>query len=231
MFTCGPAFMMPTALAAPVDPYFADVILLARLSGADGSTTFVDSSTRNVSLLNTSGAEIKSFADASGGSALYRGTIDNGYVYGSHPEIAFGTGDFTIECFVKEFSASGQHGPFQVCTPTPGPFQNNQNLAALRGNTGNWVFYAGGQVLFSAIPVQTDVRTHLAMSRQSGILRIFVNGAMAFEFAHPYDYTGTGFALRVYYNNSYRFDGYVDDFRISAIARYTAAFVPPTEAF
>jgi hypothetical protein len=91
---------------------------------------------------------------------------------------------------------------------------------------------AGESLQCSGVTAQLGVWYHLAVSRDaSGVRRFFVNGALVstqtgspaptdssglFTLGRPGDYPDEYFA------------GYIDEVRLSSIARYTANFTPPT---
>jgi hypothetical protein len=72
--------------------------------------------------------------------------------------------------------------------------------------------------------------THIALTRQSGSCRIFVNGDLLSTVTNTNRFGHTS-NIRVsgYFNGVTLFTGYVSDFRfIVGTAQYTAAFTPPT---
>ena len=106
-------------------------------------------------------------------------------------------------------------------------------------NTRGLLFYmgtgsSGSDVRYATTPALTTW-THLAVSRQSGTLRLFINGVLVASGSLPNSSVAT-LPLLVGAANSYTtlyyFDGYLDDIRITnGVARYTATFTPPTAAF
>src|ERR1051326_1904624 len=88
-----------------VDPNFSSVVLLCHMDGADGSTTFTDQKGHT---MNANGSvQIDTAQSRFGGSScLFNGTTD---VIGSvdTDDWWFGSGDFTIEAFVRFNSLSG----------------------------------------------------------------------------------------------------------------------------
>lgn len=214
------------------DPETDNLILLAHFNGADNATTFVDSGPNGVTLTGTGSAALQTEQSKFGGSSL--GALAAGHVQGSAAGIAFGaSGEFTVECWAygNTVSSAAQRGPFQVCTSSAGPQESNTNLAAFVGASGRWSFYLGGIVANSGTNVSANTWYHLAISRRAGVLRAFVDGALAYEAANTYDFSGTGFAIGAYYSSAFRWDGYVDDFRILSAGIYTAAFTPPAAQF
>ena len=88
----------------------------------------------------------------------------------------------------------------------------------------------------AAIPANQWV--HYAAVRHKGTLTIYVNGKalvqkggnrMAYSsFGKPYEIGVQGRAL---YGTRFSFTGYIDEYRISDVARWTADFTPPTAPY
>jgi len=146
---------------------------------------------------------------------------------------SFGTGNFTIECFVR-FAAStvgnGQ-GLFQLSngylnTTTRGPAAGGDNA------TGRWSIYYGTSILtHGSIVPSTDTWYHVAYVRNSGTTKLYVDGTEILSVSDSTDYTDTYFTIGGWYTTDYLLNGYIDEFRISHVARYTSDFTPTTEAF
>jgi len=81
-----------------IDPYYENVTLLLHLSGADGSTTFTDSSSASKTI-TTSGTPVLSSSEYkfAGGSGYFNGSSKLIAATSSDPDFVFGTGDFTAE--------------------------------------------------------------------------------------------------------------------------------------
>ena len=80
--------------------------------------------------------------------------------------------------------------------------------------------------------IGTGTWQHVALVRQSGSLYIYSNGVKYTVASDTTNYTGTTLVIGGYYSTSQLWNGYIDDFRITrGLARYTANFTPPTQAF
>lgn len=91
-----------------VDPYYSSVVFLAQWAGADGSTTFTDE--KGHALTGAGNAQIDTAFAPAGmtSSLLLDGTGD--YITAlDSADWALGSGDFTIEAFVR-FVNNGQDG-------------------------------------------------------------------------------------------------------------------------
>jgi hypothetical protein len=226
--------------AAGGDPYFSNVTCLLHFDGSNGGTTFADSSgnctiTGNANAVTTT-AEIKY------GSASLDCSAGNAYVYVSSASTGvmdFGTGDFTIECWMYRTSSGSRDF---VC-------DTRQNT----GNTGSFFLVVGtdNKLEWSANNISNSAKStgtvpinqwvHLAVSREGTDIRLFIDGNLentstlssslvdGTNGTYPPIIATTGFTWGT---TAPALNGYMDDFRVTkGVARYTASFTPPTEPF
>jgi len=161
------------------------------------------------------------------GSALFNGTTSRLTVPNS-ADFQFGTGDFTIEGFVNSVALKA-NAIFAKCSVDTGWTAgwtceiNSGYITFYDGIAG--VRYAGATNLMAI-----NNWYHVAWSRQSGSLRMFVNGNLVRT-----DTITSNFAPTVNFilgnditTNTYALNAYFQDFRIyKGVAKYTAAFVVP----
>ncbi len=84
----------------PGDQYYNNVNLLLRLTGSNGSTTFVDNSSSPKTMTANGNAQISTAQTKFSGGSLY---LDGNGDYLTTPNttsLLLGTNDFTIECFL-----------------------------------------------------------------------------------------------------------------------------------
>lgn len=143
--------------------------------------------------------------------------------------IAIGA-DYTVECFANLAYSS------TVTTYLFGTWGANNTYEISLGSTGNLSYYAyvgSGEVLSGGNIYSYGVTSgwvHIAISRASGTLRMFINGQLAGTLATTKAFPIRSCALVVQRsdgNSGYRFS----NIRVSNIARYTANFTPPTDSF
>jgi hypothetical protein len=212
-------------VAAETDPLWASVLALLHFDGADGSTTFTDQTGR----VWTAGdnAQIDTaFFKYGGASGLFDGTGDN-VTSTTGADFRFGTGDFTIECYPRTAGTSN-------------------TLAATRSGTNGWSFdmVANGRLRFywgtgtNLITSTTDIRSmnfpHVAVCRSGTALRLFVNGVLEASTTSSFNNSGGSASLQIGASpasGTPQFNGHIDELRITAAARYTANFTPPTRPF
>lgn len=200
---------------APTDPDWASVVSLLKFNGANNSTTFTDE--RGHTWTRTGSPVISTAESVFGGASGLFATDTSDRIDASDASFALGTGDFCIECWVKP-DADWNRAVFS--------FGSNLVYVA----SSNWAFFSGGNLILGGT-VSTSAFQHVALSRESGTLRLFVGGALIGSTSFSTDLTGT--ALRIgWYNFGNPLGGYVDEFRVSkGVARYTAAFTPPSAPF
>ena len=228
---------------APVDEEFDKVSLLLHGDGTNGSTTIVDSSSSPKAVTAVGDAQISTAQSKFGGSSLaFDGTGDY-LTSAANSAFDLGSGDYTIELWVRLISASnygGIVGKGQIgvvnSTAYSLEFDNTSNAISLWiGNNTPPSF--GSYVVTGTTNIRTSaVWTHLAVSRSGNNTRLFVNGtqegstyttAYTIAAGNPL-WIGGGF----YAPTTNNINGYIDDLRITkGVARYTSNFTPPTAPF
>ena len=147
-------------------------------------------------------------------------------------QFKFGTGDFTIEFFAK---MGDQANTFTTL------FNDPSGGNKLRVDTGDSTTAPKLSFYSSAWDERTSGTTdlsdnawhHCAIVRDNGTLRIFVDGTQeATRASSTQDVDSSGvFEIGRYNGGTRYFDGYLDEIRISNVARYTGSFTPTTSAF
>ena len=167
-----------------------------------------------------------------GGSVKFGGSNSGDYItFPSSSDFAFGTGDFTIECFVNVSINNGNGFVFNISA-------DNSYYSATAANQLNFQVYLtdfqyGNNAGFSAGPTTITYGqfVHLAMARSGTTLKFFVNGTQESSVTDSTNYTGTYLAIGIGYGSAFSLDGYISNFRVvKGTAVYTSAFTPPTSA-
>ncbi|MDP1956268.1 MAG: LamG-like jellyroll fold domain-containing protein [Polaromonas sp.] len=225
------AYYAGSSFATNGDSNFKNVGLLLHGDGANGSTTFTDSSTIAKTLTRFGSTSI-STADAKfGGSSAYFDGVNSYLSIPPSTDLTFATADYTVELWVK-FNAVGAFRRL-VSSTTSGFAAGTFNLRLTSGN--HFYAYSGGAAgVTSSVTVATGVWYHLAVTRQSGMMRLFVDGVLQGSESSSGSTTEPIKSIGGYYaagNNEYH-NGYLDDIRITkGVARYIANFTPPMQAF
>jgi hypothetical protein len=210
------------------DPDFANVSLLLHMDGSNGSTTFTDLSSNAHAITTFGNAQVSTAGPKYGTGALL---LDGNGDYLRTPadaDFAFGTGDFTVECWCYATVVSDNDGLFTFGgTGSSGLFLALFNSGWRLGTTGS-----GGSYMDSAIP---DLNTwrHVAVTRSGTSLRLFIDGVQkGSTLTNSANLTDNQLKVGYYYSDFYGFTGKIDEFRVTkGIARYTSSFTPPTAPF
>ena len=157
-------------------------------------------------------------------STYFDGTGD--YLKATIPS-AIGTGDFTYEAFVYINAFPGTYNTII------GNRDNATNNVAQLGlgyrNDGVVYTYNSGLLGSSTGTVTTGVWYHIACSRQSSTLRIFVNGVLKATGANSNNLSDTLFSVGAVASGLETANAYISNARvIVGTALYTANFTPPT---
>ena len=167
-----------------------------------------------------------------GSSMLFNGTT--AYLTAINtPNLQLGTGDFTIEGWVYLTTGSTARGYI-----SKGPSAATTGWE-LRFNAANFLrFEWTASFIVGTTTIPTNTWTHVAVVRSgtaTGNVKAYVNGALyATSAVAVTDNFNQTEPLRIGINRASTefFPGYTDEVRITkGIARYTAAFTPPTAPF
>ena len=204
---------------------FANVSLLLRANGTNGSTAIIDESYTPKTITVVGGAQISTAQSKFGGSSLY---LDGSGDYLTGPsnnaDFNFGTGDFTIEAFAY---------PVETRNGTIFCYRSNSSDGVIViQNQYQW-FAKVGDVSISGGSVTLNSFSHIAAVRASGVLTLYVNGTSVSSNSSA-TYNVTGSALHVVRigvvseATSLQWKGYIDDLRITkGVALYISNFTPP----
>lgn len=211
------------------DPYWAQVVLALHMEGSNGGTTFTDLKGHAVTAggnANTSTTNKQYGAT----SAYFDGASD----YLSIPasvDFVFGTGDFTVECYVNHVAASG--GSVVNDKHIFGSFGLNPDMVfALDFSALKPILWDGTTQHTSSSGVPANTWAHVAWCRLSGVLYIFINGSPVYSGACTVDFSSlaTIYIGSMQTDNTRHFSGFIDDLRVTkGAARYSAAFAPPAQ--
>jgi len=163
------------------------------------------------------------------GSGLFDGAGDS-LTIGSSSDFGFGTGDFTLEAFIKPST-----------TPTSQLIFDTRSASAefapvlYIDGSGNLSYYVNGAQVITGTAVSANVWHHIAVARTGGVTKLYLDGnQVGSSYTDPNNY-GTSKSLIIgssFTPTSY-FNGYIDEVRVSkGIGRYSAAtYTVPTASF
>lgn len=224
-----PAAFVPS----PDDPYFVtNTVLLCHADGANGSTTFTDTTTRHTLAAVNTAAVSTTQARFGTGSATFPSGSDSVNVPGNLGDFDFQSGQFTIECWgwltstPSNAALAGQYGAgpagwalgcfsssyaFLYYDPVPSLFTlSGGSMPA----TGAWHHYA----------VDRDA---------SGIVRLYIDGVIRnFAVAPTFRTSAPQTLIGNNPGGGNVWPGYVDEVRVTkGVCRYGQTFTAPAAAF
>jgi hypothetical protein len=230
------------------DPDFADVSLLCHADGSNGATTLTDSSSVAQSIAASNGAalstSIKEFGSA---SVEISSSSSNAPIVtcGGAPSLyAFGSGNFTVECWA--YWLGGTAGSF------PGLVnffpQAGNSMWGLVWNIGsgpatlafNWSTdgssFSNNVETSGAYAPAANTWISYACDRTGNVFNLYVNGAVvATKTASDTIFTAsTGNCTIGNWGNTQTeaWQGYIDEVRVTkGVARYSGAYTPAIAAF
>lgn len=210
-----------------IDLNFGSVVLLAHMDGVNASTTFVD--VKGKTITASGNAQISTAQSKFGGaSAYFDGTGDYLNV-SAHADFGFSTGAWTAECWFYSTKAS-----WAAAASSLMDFRESTGNGLLYVQTDGVIAYWNDSVNYACTTAMSlNAWHHVAVSYDGTTLKIFVNGVQENSTAAALDFS-TARPLRIgaTISASDFFQGYIDDLRITkGVARYTATFTPPTEAY
>lgn len=214
------------------DPFFANVSALLHMDGVDNGTVFTD---QKGATWTRSGSGVTDTAQFKFGTASYNspsGASDNRVSTPSDTKFGYGTGDLTIEFFIR-FNASGTQVFYDQRT-----LSTEAVVPTIYLSAGEFFYYVDGanRINTGTFGFTTDVWYHLAVSKVSGTTRLFVDGTqLGGNYADSHNYIDSNVTLGVTAHSpgaGFNLDGWIDELRITkGVGRYSANFTPPTAAF
>jgi PKD repeat protein len=157
-----------------------------------------------------------------GGSVFFDGNTDY-LTVPNNAAFQFGTGDFTIECWVN--TPRAVNSPILDARGAPSAIPYGFFI-----DVNNFPYFYDGTVYTSSISIVNNTWNHIAVARSSGTLRIYVNGNIGFSSAHAVALNPTSsiFIGGQTWNPLY-LNGFISNLRIlKGTAVYTGAFTPPS---
>lgn len=228
--------LLQSAGGTPSDPNFENVVLLLHGDGTNGgqNNTFVDSSTNNFSITrngNTTQGSLSPYGNL--WSNYFDGTGD---ALSAPANVAFsyGTGDFTYEAWIYP-TVDGSATTYRLIMGAGGPGQQDQ-FSINNSGTRTLIYFDGVTAFVTANQFTLNVWNHVAVSRNSGTLRIFINGVLGVSGSSTANITIGGSNTFWVGNRSggaespqQAFIGYISNVRVlKGVGLYTTNFTPST---
>lgn len=187
---------------------------------------YSDSSMYGIELMDKS-AQVSTEQSKFGGKSMYF----NGSTRLSIDDVSakifdFGTGDFTVEAWIY---------PEEITTDNF-IFSGSASGAFFFGRKGsNTIGIGRANILWDTeAPIATPANTwsHVAAVRSKGQVSLYVNGNQTGPLANTNAYSMAGFIACIgSQGTNLYYKGYMDEIRVSNVARWTESFVPPTQPY
>ena len=148
-------------------------VLFLEFEGANGSTTFTDSSSfsRTPAVVGT-GTTITTAQSAVGSSSGDFAGVDSVLQYADSTDFT-ASSDYDVECHVRATSFAAAEGGANRCIWSFGNLTNTQP-GLIWGTNGSLLFFAGStRITSSALSLNTFYKVRL--SRSSGVYELFVD--------------------------------------------------------
>jgi hypothetical protein len=221
----------------------AYTVLLLHCDGADGSTTFTDSSSSAKSVTANGNAQIDTAQSKFGGaSGLFDGTTDY-LTLADSSDWAFGTGDFTIDFWVRfNGDSANDMRILRQFVDTDNYWEIHKTAGTSSGDF--YFFYRNAAATKAYYKYTWDPSAntwyHIALVRNGTNFYLFLDGVLtswttvttAISTNDLGDIGAGTLYIGASSDASKSLNGWLDEFRISkGIARWTSGFSVPTEAY
>lgn len=208
----------------------ANTKLLLHCDGTDASTTFTDASSSAKGNATVNGnAQVDTAQSKFGGASLLLDGLGDYLEYISHADWNLEGTDFTIDYWIR-WAAD----PADDVTIGAGNYAGTGWVNTLNGSGAFGIYDTGWKTL--AWDPAADTWYHVAIVGSGGTgatVTIYINGVSQGTITDP-DMNNDASALRIGGYTAagiYGINGWMDEIRISNIARWTANFTPPASAY
>jgi len=206
------------------DPYASNVSLHLKMDGANGSTTFTDSSPNALAVTAVGNAQISTAQSKYNGSAGYFDGTGDYLSIAANSAIDLGSGDFTIEFWVRPAAKTNAvdavfgYGNYSCMF-----YHNGTNWTLEMSSTGS------SNQLVITCTVTLNTWQHIAIVRNGSSIVVYKDGVSSATGTFTGTVTTNARTLRIGDNgNSQNINGYIDELKITkGVARYTSAFTSP----
>ena len=220
------------------DPFFNQTTLLLQADNAVNgaqNNTFLDSSSNNFTVTRNANATQGSFSPFSVPAGYWSNSFAGGtttlLATPSTSLFSFGTNNFSFEIF--GFAVSWPAIWRFITTPTPFAVNGDTTSGLVKLDLG-----AGGVSTGITLPLNTWF--HFVVTRQSGTVRVFLNGVLRYTVANSTNFSATGVtSIGGIAGFSQAWSGYLSNLRVvngnvptayqtSSTTLNTLIFTPPT---
>lgn len=220
--------------SAVYDPTVSTLTVPTTLNTAISGTSFLlngtnasiyDQAARN-DIVTVSTAKLSTTQYKFGTSSIVFNGSSDGLTVPASQNFVFGTGDFTIEFWMRSSSSATSMNLLWMTSSWAIIAYSNSNIYWQTAQGASSLVYASYGSLMDGN------WHHIAATRASNAFKLYIDGTQTLSATDSTNYT-TNNQINIGSNGSYGwFNGYMDEIRITkGYARYTSAFTPSTTAF
>ena len=223
-------------VSLPGDPFFRVTSLL--LSGYKSSSFWIQDSSTNKFTLTYTDARPSAFSPYETQYSAYLDGVDDYIGFPNGTAVQFGTGHFTIECFVFRDPSGPAYPVIFTNTSGDGGSSGEFTCYMVHPAGNNMMYGAGGLYKSGGTAPPANKWSHYALCRDGTSLRVYVDGVRQWEettgsfFTSSYGLASGTFTIGVRTGNVAQTStkGYISNFRVTKNeCLYTgASFVVPT---
>ena len=215
----------------------SNTLLLIASNTTNGSTTFTDTSVGgSTHSISRSGTVHSTTQKKFGTTSIFNDGATDSLWLAADSDFDFGSGDFTIDAWIYP-SGNQQYGT--IVGAMASTSQNNGWNFGYSNTQNQFDMWKGGNATWAGNDgpaVATGAWTHLAFVKDGSTGNLYVNGTS--QKSEPivsttWDTNATNVFIGRRYENvdNYYLTAYMDEIRVSDVARWTADFSVPTEAY
>ena len=226
----GTALYTGSTYTVPTAPLTAITNTKLLLNMADGQA--IDSAAQN-NLTLTDDVKLSTAKAKFGDTSMLFDGSGRAYIEGSNV-LDFGAGDFTVEMFVNVTAFSSSY-------PTLLDARNSNDVEGpiftlFLNDDDKFAYFVDNSTRITAgSAASANTWYHVAVCRSGTSTKLFIDGTQAgntYSDSTVYTQPNDRCILGGYYDSAdYDFNGYIDEVRISKMARYTSNFTAPAEPF
>ena len=215
----------------------SNTLLLLHMDGTDASTLFLDDNGtggKNVVTETNGGTNLSTTQKKFGAtSAFFDGEFDGLHMF----DIGWaGADEVTVECWAYWTNNANSYS-YIWCSRQLGNVLPAGETQLIVYSSGQLQFNLGsGQISIqsSTGALSTNTWTHLAVTKSGNTWELWVNGSSVGSASSSQAITVDDIEIGQTFDgggSTVAYDGYIDEFRVSNTARYTASFTPATAPF
>jgi hypothetical protein len=204
---------------------------LIHTNEAHGSTTFTDSGNTGHTISRYGSIDHDANQQKIGSTSILFNNVSSTVHYltlPNHADWNFGTGDFTIDAWVR--ATSHGHSDYGTLVSFTDISNSNNSIKNFRFSGTNGFMFEGTTSYTMTANVSHDTWTHIAVTREGTTMRFFKDGVLdSTHTGNSINYQSLGSGIHIGSSwmgyHSHAWHGYLDEIRISkGIARWTQTF-------